>query len=145
MEQCIPKSVLPQKRNLPWLTEEIIQLIRRRNYFYREAWKSGNGHDFQKFKQPRNKVVTELRLAKCTFASARLKYVLEKVEITKHKCTIQTLVKGSVVACTNSEKANLLNASFVAIPELGIEIFLNCHMKIVQMSYCALKRKHITC
>ena len=43
-----------------------------------------------------------------------------------NECTIPILTKGSMVACTNSEKANLLNASFinslnVAIPELGIE------------------------
>lgn len=29
MEQCIPKSVLPQKRSLPWLTKEIVQLIKK--------------------------------------------------------------------------------------------------------------------
>ena len=69
MEQCIPKAVLPQKRNLPWLTKEIIQLIRRRNYFYKEARKSGSDDDFQKFKQLRNKVVAELRLAKHAFFS----------------------------------------------------------------------------
>ena len=43
-----------------------------------------------------------------------------------NECTIPTLTKGSVVACTNSEKADLLNDSFinsfnVAIPELGME------------------------
>lgn len=70
MEQCIPKSVLPQKRSLPWLTKEIIQLIRRRNYFYKEARKSGNDDDFQKFKQLRNKVITELRFAKRAFSQS---------------------------------------------------------------------------
>ena len=67
MEQCIPKAVLPQKRSLPWLTKQIMQLIKRRNYFYKKARKSGSDEDFQKFKKLRNKVVTELKLAKRAF------------------------------------------------------------------------------
>ena len=51
---------------------------------------------------------------------------LQKFETAEYECTIPTLTKGSMVACMNSEKANLLNASFinsfnVAILELGIE------------------------
>ena len=37
MEQCIPRSVLPTRNNRPWLTKEIIQLIRRRNHHFRKA------------------------------------------------------------------------------------------------------------
>ena len=131
MEQCIPKSVLPQKQSLPWLTKEIIQLIKKRNYFYKEARRSGKNDDFLKFKQLRNKVVAELRGAKQKFfldlQSQDSNSFWKKLrQLNPNECTIPTLTKGSVVACTNSEKANLLNASFinsfnVAIPELGIE------------------------
>ena len=128
MEQCIPKSVLPQKRSLPWLTKEIIQLIKKRNYFYKEARRSRNNDDFLKFKQLRNKVIAELRDAKQKFfldlQSQDSNSFWKKLR--QLNPNIPTLTKGSVVACTNSEKANLLNASFtnsfnVAIPELGIE------------------------
>jgi len=29
MEKCIPRAVLPNRKNLPWLNKEIIQLIRK--------------------------------------------------------------------------------------------------------------------
>ena len=33
MEQRIPRTVLPDRKNLPWLNKGIIQLIRRRNLY----------------------------------------------------------------------------------------------------------------
>jgi len=50
MEQCIPQTVLPDRKNLPWLSKEIIQLIRKRNHYFRQAH-GGNSHDHLKFKQ----------------------------------------------------------------------------------------------
>ena len=67
MEQCIPRSVLPARNSLPWLTKEIIQLIRKRNHHFRKANHSGDRVDYLKFRQVRNRVVTELRLAKRRF------------------------------------------------------------------------------
>ena len=69
MEQCIPKAVLPQRRNLPWLTKEILQLIEKRNYYFKKAHSNRNSSDLLKFKQLRNKVVSKLRLAKQKFFS----------------------------------------------------------------------------
>ena len=69
MEQCIPKAVLPQRRNLPWLTKEILQLIEKRNYYFKKAHSNRNSSDLLKFKQLRNKVVSKLRLAKQKFYS----------------------------------------------------------------------------
>ena len=67
MEQCIPRSVLLARNNVPWLTKEIIQLIRKRNHHFRKANHSGDRADYLKFRQVRNRVVTELRLAKRRF------------------------------------------------------------------------------
>ena len=67
MEQCIPRSVLLARNNLPWLTKEIIQLIRKRNHHFRKANRSGDRADYLKFRQVRNRVMTELRLAKRRF------------------------------------------------------------------------------
>ena len=64
MEQWIPRSVLPVRNNLPWLTKEIIQLIRKRNHHFRKAKRSGDRDDNLKFRHVRNRVVAELRLAK---------------------------------------------------------------------------------
>ena len=61
---------------------------------------------FSEFKQLRNKITSELILAKHAFLPSHDYYVLEEVEITE--CTVPT---RTVVACANSEKANLLNIS----------------------------------
>ena len=37
MERCIPKAQVPNRKNLPWLTKEIVRLIRKRNYSYEEV------------------------------------------------------------------------------------------------------------
>jgi len=67
MEQCIPRSVLPVRNNLLWLTKVIIQLIRKRNHHFRKATRSDDRDDYLKFRQVRNRVVTELSLAKRRF------------------------------------------------------------------------------
>ena len=41
MEQCIPRAVLPNRKNLPWLNK-IIQLIRKRNLYFKKAHRSGS-------------------------------------------------------------------------------------------------------
>ena len=37
VDECIPSSTLPDRKNLPWLTKEIIQLIRKRNSYFKKA------------------------------------------------------------------------------------------------------------
>ena len=61
MEECIPRRTLPQRRNLPWLSKTIVQSMRKRNYLYRKAKKSGN---FCKYKKARNKTTAVLRASK---------------------------------------------------------------------------------
>ena len=79
MEQCIPNSVLPQKRRLPWLTREY-NLSKNETTFTRKPAKSGNDN-FPKFKQLQNKVA-ELRLAKRKICNVE---TLEKVETTNYE------------------------------------------------------------
>ena len=58
-----------QSWNLPWLSKTISQLVKKRNYYFKKAHRSGSSVDYSKFKQLRNKVITELRLAKRRFFS----------------------------------------------------------------------------
>ena len=51
MEQCIPRAVLPNRKNLPWLNKEIIQLIRKRNLCFKKAHRSGSRDDCLMFKK----------------------------------------------------------------------------------------------
>ena len=117
MEQCIPRSVLLARNNLPWLTKEIIQLIRKRNHHFRKAKCSGDRDDYLKFRQVRNRVVAELRLAKRRFfanlypQNQREFWKIVK-SLTPKENSIPTLSSGNIVATTNPEKACLLNVTF---------------------------------
>ena len=65
IQQCIPRKALPKRRKLPWVNAGIRHAIRKRNYLYR---KSKCNPDFRaKYKQQRNKVVSQLRSAKRSF------------------------------------------------------------------------------
>ena len=64
IEQCIPSSVLPNRKNLPWLTKEIIQCMRKRNNLFKKAKASSDPNDYQNYKVVRNKVVKKLRESK---------------------------------------------------------------------------------
>ena len=67
MDTCIPKSTLPDRRSVPWMTKEIVQAIRRRNYFYRKAKHSNSGNYCSKYKNLRSRVITMLRQSKHNF------------------------------------------------------------------------------
>ena len=130
MEQCIPRSVLPARKNLPWLTKEIVQLIRKRNYLFRKAHRSGNTEDHLKFRHVRNRVVAELRFAKRRFLTnlhPRNQREFWKVvkSLTPKENSIPTLSSENTIATTNQEKACLLNVTFTncfnhSLPELNV-------------------------
>ena len=67
MDECIPTSILPNRKNLPWLTKDIIQLIRKRNNLFKKAKDSNDPIDLQLFKATRNRVVSKLRSSKQRF------------------------------------------------------------------------------
>ena len=64
MEDCVPKAQFPNRRNLPWLTKEIVRTIKERNYYYRIARKHGRSGDYDKYKCLRNDVVSALKHGK---------------------------------------------------------------------------------
>ena len=51
MEDCVPKAQLHNRRNLPWLTKEIVRTIKKRNYYYRIARKHGRSEDYDRYKK----------------------------------------------------------------------------------------------
>ncbi len=46
MKECIPRSVLPDRKSLPWLSKDIIQMIRKRNLYFKKAHHSGDKGDY---------------------------------------------------------------------------------------------------
>jgi hypothetical protein len=67
MDNCIPHSVLKPRKNLPWLTKEIIQAMIRRNSLFHAAHETCNDSTLNKYKIERNKVVSLLRIAKAAY------------------------------------------------------------------------------
>ena len=51
MNECIPKKKLPNRKNLPWLTKKLINMIKRRNLLYKRAKLTGN---FSKYRAIRS-------------------------------------------------------------------------------------------
>ena len=37
MQSCIPRSSLPKRKSLPWLSKHIIQLMRKRNMYFKKS------------------------------------------------------------------------------------------------------------
>jgi len=64
IEDCVPKKVLPKRRNLPWMTRNLTRAMRKRNHLFRRAKKSGSTTVLKQYKDERNKIVRELRRAK---------------------------------------------------------------------------------
>ena len=67
MDSCIPKGVLPKRKNLPWLSKNIRRAMQRRNNIHRKAKLAGTSQLWNKFKTMRNKVTTMLRNSKQLF------------------------------------------------------------------------------
>ena len=67
MKECIPQKVLPPRRNLPWLSKNLVQLMRKRNMLFSRAKRTIQKSDFEKYKQIQNRVVSQLCEAKSRF------------------------------------------------------------------------------
>ena len=67
MERCIPKAEIPDRKNLPWLTTEIVKMMRKRNYYYRRYRCLNRPNDLVKYKSLWNQVVALLRDSKVKF------------------------------------------------------------------------------
>ena len=68
MEECIPQQELKKKRrNLPWLTKNVVRHMQKRNNMFPRAKRSKNPTHFAKYKKIRNNVTTMLRSAKQSY------------------------------------------------------------------------------
>lgn len=117
MDECIPKGILPKKRNLPWLTKNLVRAMRKRNFFFRRAKKSGLSTHFQQYRNMRNKTVTMMRNAKKSFFSSlcmadKKKFWKTMKLLRKDQSTIPFLSYNDMTAQDDSGKANMLNEFF---------------------------------
>ena len=116
MDECIPTSTLPNRKNLPWLTKDIIQLMRKRNNLFKKAKDSNDPNDLQQFKAIRNKVVSKIRSSKQSFFSSLNPKCpkdfwksIKAINPSSGVCTISSLFDSSTntEAKDNSSKAEL--------------------------------------
>lgn len=129
MEECIPMSLLPDRKNLPRLTKETIQLIHKRNALFKQAKKEGSSLDYNRFKSVRNRVVSLLRHNKQEFfASLNPRCPkdfwksIKAINPSKGEYLIPPLL-DSVLNETVSEsedKVSLLNNTFCKQPPLHL-------------------------
>ena len=151
IEDCIPKGVLPPRKNLLWLNKNLICAMRKRNQLYKKAKQSG---DFSKYKFARNRVVSKLHMAKRAYFSnlnpKNPKKVWKAVKyLNKSQCSIPTLSHGDATVQTDIEKANLLNSFFPPATTCHTHPWFhpnittcNC-LKNAQRSFCVMKKKYI--
>ena len=112
MDQCIPKAILPARRNRPWLTKRLIQSIRRRNALFRQAKLT---KDFTQYRTYRNKVVNYLRCAKrAYFLKLNPRHPKQFWKACKNlmrsTTCVPTLVTENATVHSNMDKAKVLNS-----------------------------------
>ena len=115
MEECIPRKVLPPRRNLPWLNKGTIQSIRRRNNLFKRA--KNSPVDKGRYKQARNRVISQLRNAKRDYfrklnPSNPKKFWKSVKILNKKNSSIPVLSQDSNMYSTDQEKADALNLFF---------------------------------
>ena len=126
-EQCIPtKHVTIRPRDLPWINNTIRRLIRKRNRLYKKYKKHRTIPNYDKFKQARNEVTSNLRKAKKDYTdSLTNKLKTSSLSSRDYWKTLKSFIKPSNSVTTppllhentyvadSDEKANLLNSYFV--------------------------------
>ena len=117
MDLCIPSSTLKPRKNLPWLTKPIIQLMRKRNTLFRAASKTKMEAAVTKYKCVRNRVVAMLRTSKSKYFrnlghSSQKDFWKAVKLIRRQESSIPALKNGPTLATSNSDKALLLNEFF---------------------------------
>ena len=115
MQDCIPRKVLPKRKNLPWLSKGLVNSIKKKNLLYKQGKLSGN---LSKYRRMRNKVTSELRTAKRSYFQ-RLnpknpKEFWKSIKfLNKKQSSIPTLTdEDGNEALTGSQKAEMLNSFF---------------------------------
>ena len=67
MSKMIPNQIVTTSKRLPWITKDIVSLIRKKVPFYHQAVRSNSTCAWAKYKHARNSVVGALRSAKSDF------------------------------------------------------------------------------
>ena len=120
MEQCIPTKVLPPKRrNRPWINKSISQSIRRKNAAFKRAKNANSPRLWMYYKRTRNRVTSQLRLAKKKFFNnlnlSNPKSFWKSIKaLNSQDTSVGTLYHNGNPCATDEQKANALNDYFTS-------------------------------
>ena len=127
IEECIPKQTLPRRKNLPWMSRNLVRAMRKRNRLYRQARKRRNPSLLNCYKRERNRVVRELRRAKRDYYFRNLnpnntKQFWKTVKLmNKQKTSIPTLNRNGMAPNEDSERPTSSTNTY-----LNALVWLNC-------------------
>ena len=54
VDECIPKRQIKSRRNIPWITSELIKLCKKKKKLYKKAKKSGLQNDWKVYRNMNN-------------------------------------------------------------------------------------------
>ena len=120
MTDCIPQKNISNRRNRPYITNDVTSLIRKKERLYKQASRLKSDRSWSKYNKVRNKVTSALRAAKKRF----FEDLSNSVKIPKqfwsayHKLSPNqqripdNLSHNTETASSSQEKAELLNAFF---------------------------------
>ena len=117
MHTCIPQRTLTKRRNVPWITKNVICHIRKRNAVYQAAKRSPSTELTSKYRKLRNKVVKLLRNAKKSYLNNldvrdKRKFWKTVKFLNKQQSSIPPLHHQGTTANSDHEKATMLNDFF---------------------------------
>ena len=117
MDKCIPKAVLPKRKNLPWISTPILKAIKKRNNLYSEHKRTGSPNKLEQYKLYRNRVVSLLRSAKRAYfenlnTTDAKKFWRAMKFLNNQKSSIPNLQVNDKSVTSDVNKANVLNKHF---------------------------------
>ena len=118
INECVPKAFLSKRRNLPWLSKDIISAMRRRNTLFRLAKRSNSSSLRKKYRDMRNRITAQMRRAKKIYfrnlrnGGNKAFWKAMKYLNKSNRTTIPSLVYEGKKLTTDEDKATALNQFF---------------------------------
>ena len=120
MDKCIPTKNISSHRRLPYISKELVILIRKKVRLYKQAVRLNTSNSWLKYNKARNRATSALRKAKQSFFTNLSNKIRSPKDFwsayhklsPKHHRIPEDLSYLSQTARDPSEKANLLNHFF---------------------------------
>ena len=132
ISKFVPTKTLRTKRSLPWITQDVLRSIRKRDHLYRKQKKSGKPKDRKAFQDQKHLAQRKLRKAHSEYLENLLGLHTTSVEDADSKCSpkklfnyikntrqdscgIAPLRKDGLLHTENKVKASILNEQFQSV------------------------------